>query len=301
MKTGPAVCTGLSLLLGVISSPAVAADRLTFEGLAALEYDGRIRVDELDIDQREGDFVALVEAKLRALPVDGAERSLTLGYDFSQRSHFDFPDLDRQSHRFVADGMVKVGRAELGAGLDFLHFRLGGDALLNIKGVEPSLTLPVSTRTTFSGSYRYEHWGFYDLDARDSANYLPTLTVAHRIDPGTQLTARIRHEKVNAVEPRFDLNGFLFGAAAQVPLRLLDRRGSARLDYEYRKRDYDNITPSIGERRREDRSVLTGTADLFLSDLVGLRSSIRFTDRNSNFPASNYEEIRASAGVVIRL
>ena len=57
----------LALATGTAASPAAAADRYTFEGVAGIEYDGRIRVDELDIDQREGDLLALVETKARAV------------------------------------------------------------------------------------------------------------------------------------------------------------------------------------------------------------------------------------------
>jgi hypothetical protein len=301
MKTYSAVRWALAIVAGSISFSAVAADRLSFEGFAGLEYDGRIRVDELDLDQREGDFVALVETKLRSRPLERAKGLVTLGYDFSQRSHFDFPDLNRQSHRVLADAKIKIGRAEVGAAYDFLHFRLGGDALLNIQGIEPKLSVPIAERTTLSASYRYEHWNFVDLDARDSKNNIVAVGVTHQFAPETQLTTRARHERANAVEPRFDFHGFQLNATLQFPVRLLERRGSARLEYEYRERDYDNVTPSIAERRREDRSILTATAEVLLSERVGLRSTLRYTDRNSNFPASNYEEIRASMGVVVRL
>ena len=82
---------------------------------------------------------------------------------------------------------------------------------------------------------------------------------------------------------------------------MIDRRDTARVEFEYRDRDYENVTPSIGERRREDRSVITATSDMYLSDRIGVRTTIRYTDRNSNFAASNYEEIRASTGFVVRL
>ena len=301
MRIIAAICAFPALAGGLAATPAFAADRFTLEGLAALEYDGRIRVDELDLDQREGDFVALLETKARARVVHGTERSLTLGYDFSQRSHFDFPDLNRQSHRFSADGRLRLGRAELGAAYDFIHFRLGGDALVNIQGIEPKLTVPVTQRTSLTASYRYENWNFLNVDARDTDNHMVALAVAHQFSPRTQLTARIRYEDVDAVEPRFDLQGFQLNAALALPLRLIDRRDTLRLEFEYRDRDYENVTPSIGERRREDRSVITATSDLYLSDRFGLRTAIRYTDRNSNFPASNYEEVRASTGLVVRL
>ena len=300
MKNLGAIQLALALSAVTVACPASAADRFTFEGLAGLEYDGRVRVDELDIDQREGDLVALVETKARARLIQRTKGSLTLGHDFSQRSHFEFPDLDRQSHRFSADGRLAIGRAELGAAYDFIHFRLGGDALVDIQGVEPKLTMPAGERTRLSASYRYEKWNFVNRDGRDTDNHMVALGVAHQFSPQTHLTARFRYEDVNATEARFDHHGFQLNAALGLPLALLDRRDSAKIEFEYRERHYENITPSIGARRREDRSVITLTSDQYLSNRVGLRTAIRYTDRNSNFPASNYEEIRASTGFVLR-
>jgi hypothetical protein len=295
------ISSTIVLAIGGTSGLAHAQDAINFEAYAALEFDGRVRVDELDIDRREGDFVALVETKARARAIDETQASLTFGYDLSQRSHFDFPDLDRQSHRFSADGRIKAGPAELGAAYDFIHFRLGGDALVNIQGIEPRLTVPVSQRTRVTASYRYENWNYVNLDARDTYNHMIALNVAHQFSTDTQLTARIRFEDADAVGAPFDLHGFQLNAALALPLRVIDRRDTARIEFEYRDRDYENVTPLIGERRREDRSVITATSDIYLSDRIGVRTAIRYTDRNSNFPTSNYEEIRASTGFVVRL
>jgi hypothetical protein len=276
-------------------------DRASLEAYAALEYDGRIRVDELDIDQRQGDLVGLFEAKARVRAVNDAVRSLTFGYDLSQRAHTDFPDLDRQSHRVIADGRVKVGRVDLGASYDFIHFRLGGEGLVDIQGFEPKLTVPIAPGTRLTASYRHENWNFLNLTVRDSDNHLLAISAAHDLSTRTQLTARVRFEKVDAVEPRFDFRGYQLNLRLSFRLPVIECRDSARLEFEYRDRNYGSITPSMGARRREDRVVITGTSDLYLSESVGVRTIVRYTDRNSNFPASNYEEIRASTGFVLRL
>lgn len=122
-------------------------------------------------------------------------------------------------------------------------------------------------------------------------------SVSARTDDRTSLEAyaaleydgRVRVDELDIDQREGDLVG------------LLNRRDGARLDIEYRDRDYERITPSIAARRREERLVMTGTSDLHLSDRVGVRTIVRYTDRNSNFPASNYEEIRASTGFVVRL
>ena len=238
-----------------VSGFAHAQDRISFEAYAALEHDGRVRVDELDIDQREGDFVGLFEAKARVRAIDATQGSLTFGYDLSQRAHIRFSDRDRQSHRFGADGRIKAGSAELGGAYDFIHFRLGGDALVNIQGLEPKITLPVAKSTQLTASYRFENWKYVSTySARDTNNHMVALSAAHQFSTDTQLTARVRLENIDAVEPRFDLHGFQLNAALALPLRVIDRRDSARIEFEYRDRNYENVTPSIGERRREDRS-----------------------------------------------
>ena len=68
------------------------------------------------------------------------------------------------------------------------------------------------------------------------------LAVAYQFSPGQQLTARIRYEDADAVEPRFHLRGFQINASLALPLRLIDRRYTARLEFESRDRDYENIT-----------------------------------------------------------
>ena len=294
------VLGAVGVVLTLSASPGLAEERNSAEAFAGLEYDGRIRVDELDIDQRQGDLVALLEAKLSRRALETGNASVTLGYDFSQRSHFEFPDLNRQSHRALVDGKLQLGPAQVSAAYDLVHFRLGGARLVDIQGLEPKFSIPIASRTGISVSYRYERWDFANANGRDAHGHLIGGAVTRALANGLQLTVGARGETQDALEPRFDFDGFQINAAMRGTVSLLGRRGAAGLEYSRRERRYDSTTPSIGERRREDRDVLTATADVPFSKELGFRTALRFTDRNSNFPASNYEELRVSAGLVVR-
>lgn len=292
LLAGSAIATG---------SSAIAADRFSFEGSLGAEYDSRITVEELDLQRSEGDVAAVFDAAFRYRPVETKRGELTFGYDFGQRSYLQLGDFDRQSHRFSADGKLDVGRARIGANYAFTHLRLGGNSFLNMHMVRPSIRIPLAKRTSATPYYRYLRKNFTRSEGRDADAHALGTTVIHRLGGRALLIAGARYDRENAVNPELDFDGFELNGAVQWPLNLASTPGRVRMGYSYRKRDYDNVTASIGERRRENRSVFSALAEVPVMERTSFRTGLRYTIRDSNFPITDYNELRASATFVFRL
>ena len=97
------------------------------------------------------------------------------------------------------------------------------------------------------------------------------------------------YESENAVDPQFDFDGLRLAADLQVPLPGIEN-AEANFRYSYRTRDYDNITPSIGEPREEDRSRFESGVEIPIVANLAFEAEYQYTDRNSNLPSADYNE-----------
>jgi hypothetical protein len=67
-------------------------------------------------------------------------------------------------------------------------------------------------------------------------------------------------------------------------------KAKARLSYSYAERDYRHVTPSIGEKRNESRHTVSASLDVPLGGAFSFKPQLRYMDRNSNLPSSDYDE-----------
>ena len=291
----------LGLVLGAAvpaffgAAAAKAEQPWSLEVAAGVQYDGNVNVEQLDILTSESDFAGLFEASA-AYELSGSAGSLEVGYDFSQRLYEDLDQFDLQSHAFSAGAKTKLGKAKLGVDYSYHIIRLGGDPFLNMHVVTPSIAGFVSNGIYLRGYYSFYDKNFEVANNRDADSHSFGLT-AFRFFMNSKgyFNAGVRYDVEDTVDPILDYDGYLLDAKLQLPLSIVGRDAKARLGYSYRKRDYDNITPALGERRRENRSVVRAELETPLVGGLSLESEYRYTNRNSNFASTDYNEHFAAA------
>lgn len=297
------------LLLTSVSIPAAAAPRdkpFSFELAAGAEYDSRLSVEEIDVESNVGDLAAVFGAQaeykkpLQGKAGQGKAGELNLGYGFDQKRYAKHNAFDTQSHRLTAGGALRAGKANLGADFGFHHVRRGGDPLLDMRTFSPSISGFVADKLFLRAYYSYFDKDFARSENRhrDAEAQSVGMTVNRFFkNPRGYVSFGARLDDEDAVEPALDYDGYLLSANLQLPLTLDDGDGKVNFGYTYRKRDYDNITPSIDARRHENRSVFRVRTETPLGDKFGLETEYRYTDRNSNFPSADYSGYRVSAAV----
>lgn len=150
-----------------------------------------------------------------------------------------------------------------------------------------------------SAFYRYSDRNYNrGDDARDADNHQAGADAYWYFDRAERgyLSVGGSYTDEDALGPEFDYDAFSGRASAQWPIALFDHEGRLRLSYAYQIRDYDNITPSIGVVREEDRHTLRAYGDLDLGEHLKALIEYRYVNRDSNLPTANYTENVISTG-----
>lgn len=276
--------------LASVCAPAFAAEGdFNLEAAAGARYDSNINVEEADVLVDAEDIAAVFDVSA-SYELDASPGSLKLGYDFGQRLYEDFDQFDLQSHRFSAGARTRVAGARLGLDYSYNILRLGGDPFLDLQLISPSVAGFVAPKTYVRGYYQYMKKDFEVLAHRDADRHsFGASAFRFFMDNDAFVSVGGRYETEDASAPELDFDGYLLEANLQLPLPGI-KDGEVQFGYNYRKRDYDNVTPSIGERRIENRSRFEAEAEIPIVGGLALHTGYQYTDRNSNFPSADYNE-----------
>lgn len=306
-KNAPGLILVLSLL-GGLSMPTFAqsesdddASSEQRKGLpieltlaAGIEYDSKVTVDELDITTDISDFAALVDLDLDYRKRFDQGTDLRLGYSLSQKSYFEETDFDLQIHNLSID--VKQNFEEFDIGLQNYNVRaiLDGQRLLDFQHFSPYFTTFLTRRFYLRSSYFYRNKNFPDNPDRDGHVHAADADLYFFID-GTRnyLLAGVRYENENTQAQQFDFNGRQIELRYSRRLNLYGERPvRLRLDWRYEDRDYRGITPSLGERRDDQRQRWRLRADLPINERLTTLMTYQYRSQDSNLPSADFSDHR---------
>jgi opacity protein-like surface antigen len=267
---------------------------------AGYEYDSNVTVEQTDVNTGVGDSAADlgVDASYRLIgKTDGPQ--LRASYGFSQSLHATQTAFDIQSHVASLSGSVPVGKATAGLDYSFFHMLLGGRSFLDMHMASPSVSGFVARNLYARASYTYFDKSFAPAYAnRDAHTHQAGADLYYFFDRARAfVTVGGRYEAENTVDPQLVFRGYVLNADLQLPVEVIGRRGKIKLGYAYRRRDYDNVTVSLGAKRWENRSVFKVAAETPLVGRLSLHALYQYTDRSSNYLAANYTENQVSAGL----
>jgi hypothetical protein len=271
---------------------------LDIEG--GVEYDDNVAVDENDATANLGDVAATFEVDAGYKVVDDEDSKFEASYEFYQSVYADQSAFNYQTHYPKLEASTKLGGVRVGFTSSYLHALLDGAFFLDQLSFSPSISAYLTDDFYVTAAYYYFDKDYSRADdARDATTHRPGTDVYYYFDrPGRgYLSLGGSYTTEDAAGPEFDYEGFVGRAAIQFPIVLCEHRGRLRFSYAYQMRDYENITPSIGVERKDDRHTLRVYGELGLTDSLKAVAEARFIDRNSNLPEADYQENIASFGL----
>jgi len=267
----------------------------TVELGAGLQYDDNVTVDEIDQATNVGDFAALFDLELEYEHDFGQGTEFTAGYDLTQRAYFDETDFNLQIH----SGSIRVkhdfGGYNLGLSGREIYARLGGSGFLNIAQVQPYASGFVTDTLYLRGAYTLRDKAFENREDRDATVHMAALDSYLFMDGASRyllIGYRFENEDTNA--PEFDFDGHNAKVRYSHEFELASQDGELNAGWRYEKRNYSNITPSIGVKRDDDRHRLRAGLELFLTDRLTANVEYQYRDYSSNVPAADYTENRVT-------
>ena len=288
----------LVITLLVATAPATAtfaADKKDsswdFEAGVGTEFDSSIGVDEIDTDTSESDVSANLNFSANYRTKFGDKGGANFSYIFSQSLYQDFDEFDLQVHGITSSIHRKVNKADLGIGYNYFYTVLGDEGFIRLHQLAPYYSSFITPKLYTRLSFIHTDKNLLDRDDRDAqSNALSGDLYIFSNKSKTYLNLGYRYDIEDATDPQFDYKGHNLKVRWQNKFPLWGGEGRFRIGWQYTKRDYDNITLSIGTPRDDERHVL-GT-ELEIPAFKGWNATLsyKYRDTSSNIDVADYSE-----------
>ncbi len=306
-----AVVTRLLLTALACGMPACARAEIRFGGLpplslsgdasAGLEYDSNVSVEEVDRSSNESDYALTLEAGIDARQPLSERSTVQLSYDFSANIYQTFSEVDRQTH-IVGSGINwKFDAVDTDLSLYYINSRLDGEEFLELYRVSPAVSGFLSKRWFSRLAYVYQDKAVAERPLRDA------ITDSWEIDLyffvrglRSYLNLGYRYKDEDAQAAQLDYRSDSFKLRYVQRIEALSKLMKLELSWRYEDRDYRFDTPSIGEKRADDRHRLGIDVEVPLTSRSALQFYYGHGDYDSNLQRVDYTQNIAGGRFIYR-
>lgn len=266
---------------------------------AGVRYDDRVTVEELDRTTDVDDFAAVLDFDVKYRKRFEHRTELRVGYSLSQKTYYQESDFDLQVHNLKFNLKRQFRDFDIGLQNYNVLARLDNDELLSFQHVSPYLTTFLTRKLYLRASYFYRNKDFPDNPDRDGHVNAGDFDLYFFID-GTRsyMVTGLLYENENTRAAEFDFEGRQFSLMYSRRLDVYgDRPMRVRLDWRYENRDYQSITPSLGERRDDRRQRWRARVDLPVNDTLTLLLTYQHRSHESNLTSADFDDNRFEAQI----
>jgi len=296
IRTGPNTETaqGAKTLLKILADKKPDKPWKLSAGIG-IEYDDNITVSEQDLSSNLGDVVYNFDFSGSYKVINTKKNTWEAGYSFFQSIHDDLSTFDLQSHTFSLNGSHKFKKLKLGVHSNYSRTTLGNDDFLEIYSISPNVGIFLIPKLYTIANYAYKYTHFFDIPSRDSQNHgLGLDNFYFFLEGKSYLLLSYRLEHVNARGDQFDFLRNFVTAKVKYPLKDLGWGTQLDLSYKFFIKDYNNITPSIGEERRDVRHAIQFGITQPVYKNLEAKLKYKYIREESNLPTSDFKENIAS-------
>jgi hypothetical protein len=268
-----------------------AANAVSFEVGAGLEYDSNVAVLELDATAGAGDSAALFKLGVAYDRPGNTKLDFGGGYNFSETVHEDFSAFDVRIHRGSGRMAYDLGRLDVGATLQHADAELDGREFMTLTQLSPYVSRLVGERLFLRFAYGDTDKSFTSDPGRDAATSSVSSDAYVFVNGlATYLVFGHRYDDEDAGDAEFDYTGQRLAIQLSQRLPPAAREVTLRAYLRAEARDYRAATASIGAPRRDDRRELEVLAEIPLGQRVLTRVSLKRADNQSNLPSVDFAE-----------
>ncbi|MFW6093449.1 MAG: outer membrane beta-barrel protein [Pseudomonadota bacterium] len=256
-----------------------------------VEHDSNVAVLELDSNSGEADIAGLAELGLgyRYQPNDKA--TLSADYALSHTEYDEYSDYDLTIHRGTLDASYAFEIADAGVTYHHVDARLADERFLTMRRISPYVAHLFGDDLYLRGAYIRTDKSFHASEGRDATTdgvSADAFLFFNALKTYVSMGYQVSDEDADA--PWFDYLGHQLTAQLthKIPLRGRDLRLHGRVRYE--TRDYDSVSPFIGEARDDDRYRFDAGAALPIGERLTGTLSYEYADNRSNLPSVDFAE-----------
>ena len=253
-----------------------------------IEYDDNVTRVEQDNVSGDGDNAYIFELNGAYRLLDTPDFKLETGYDFYQSIYDEKSDFDFQSHTFILSGSKEAGDLDLSVDYNYINANLSGDDFFGMHMLIPRIGILLTPRLYTDISFIFQYKDFDTDNKRDATNNsIGVNQFFFFMENKAYVNASYRIENEEATGGEFDYFGHKLKIGLKVPAPL---ETQFRFSYEFKLRDYDNVTPSIGEEREDKKNTLRFSLDKNFARFFNLKFKYEFINNESNLATVDYTE-----------
>ena len=255
------------------------------------EYDSNVSVDELDASINQSDYALLLDGELKLDQQLGEDTELSLTYDFTQSNYEEFSNLDRQTHLLGADLSTKLGKVTTGLSAYYINARLDGNDFLEYYRGSPYVSGFLAKKWFARGAYVYSDKSIDQRPGRDADVHAGEADLYYfRRGLRSYFNLGYKFKDEDAVEAQFDYRAHNFKLRYVHRFDLWSDVLKLEFSWRYEDRDYSSITPSIGEKRKDERHRFKVDLEYPFLEKGAFELYAGYADYESNYPRSDYDQ-----------
>ena len=256
-----------------------------------IEYDSNVAVEELDATTNQGDYALTLDGGLAVKQRLSEKAEAALTYDFSQSTYDKFSQVDRMTNMIGADLGLDLGRVDPAISVYYINSRLDGSAFLDLYRVSPSLSGFLGKKWFARGAYVYSDKTINDSPGRDAttnAGEADGYFFLRGLRQYFNLGYRYRDE--DAREDQYDYLSNAVKLRYIQRIELFSRLTTLELAWRYEDRKYRSDTPSIGQKRHDQRGRLRLDYAIPVFGSGAVQFFAGYADYESNYEPANYDQ-----------
>ncbi len=255
------------------------------------EYDSNVAVDEFDLSSSQSDYALTMSAKLESHSALSSNTELDLSYNFSQSLYKEFSIVDRQTHILGSNLDLDMGKFDGGLSFFYIHSRLDGKKFLKFYRVSPSVSGFISKKWFTRGAYVYSDKTIARSSQRDAISNIGEFDIYyfHRgLRSYFNLGYQYKYEDANAEEYDYRSGGLKLRYIRRFDL--FQKIATLELGFRYEDRSYTSPTPSIQEKRSDQRQRWRIDLEIPVIEGGAIKFYATYGDFQSNLPRADYEQ-----------
>lgn len=285
--------------LTIVDRQERAARRWKVQTSAAWEFDDNVTRVEQDVISNVGDFSVNLGFQGEYKIVNNPKYEVSLGYDVFQSIFQDLTEFNFQSHGISFSGAHDADSWDAGLDYSYTYNLLGNRQFLGIHSISPSFGFSLRPNLYTSFSYTFQDKTFFRIQARDANNQALGVTQFYFfMKSKAYLNFSYRVDFEDTSGPQFDYTGHTLNGVLQLPLPFETK---VRLSYRFRLKDYQNVTPSIGVERKDDKETIRLVLTKKLMKYMNFTLDYRRIEASSNLPAVDFRENIILVGFIFPL
>ena len=255
----------------------------------AYEYDSNVSVDEIDRSSSKGDSASLFNADLRVTHDFTDTTSSSVSLDYTHVGYRTFDQLNRKTLILSANVDKSMGAYTVGLDYFFIDARLNGKKFLSYQRIAPSVSGFLNKRWFVRASYVYAEKSIENRPGREAINDGLEMDAYYFVSGLRQyliLGYTFRNE--DSVAERYAYESHQVKLRGVYRTDVLGRLAAMRIGVRYEDRAYRGLSPSIEERRWDNRLRFSAEFEIPVSENFYVTFYGGYGDYDSNLPSADY-------------